>query len=315
MKKLLNQLFLFSAIGGTLFLASCGSDDPEPVAEVSITVTGDTDTQSNFDSDETVDFNIAYTSEAGISSFVYTPSVDGNVQSEVILNPAVDLGLDLTTQANEGSFNFGFELNETLAGSQVSITFEIVDQTGGSASETVTFQVNAAPAISEYTAVLLGGFQNANEPSFYNVIDNTTYTYSEAQNNSETTDLLFYYADTPGYTIAAPDNSQANTTLEAQTASGSLTTFATRLSTRFKLLDGSFDYDAQTTSADLENAYPEVGDDQERITQLSAGQVFAIRTDNNRGTRYGVIEVESVAGTQGSERAITLNVKIQSVDN
>lgn len=313
MKKLLNQLFLFSAIGGTLFLASCGSDDPEPVAEVSITVTGDTDTQSNFDANETVDFNIAYTSEAGISSFIYTPTVDGTVQSEVILNPAVDLGLDLTTQANEGSFDFGFELNETLAGRQVSITFEIVDQTGGSASETVTFQVNAAPAISEYTAVLLGGQLNGTTGSFYNSVDNAVYTVGTADDNDDLVDLVFYYVNTDGLRniIAAPDNDEVQTTFET---SGSWP-LVTENSSRFKPLDVSFDYDGASSSADLENAYPEVGDNQERMLDLQVDQVFAFQTETNRGSRYGIIQVASIDGTQGSERSITLNVKIQSVDN
>jgi len=318
MRKLLNQLLLFSAIGGTMFLASCGSDDSEPAPpEVTIQVTGDTDTQSNFDVGETVEWDIVYTAEAGISSFAYTPIVDGATQTRVILNPATDLGIDLSSNGTEGEFTYGLELQESLAGTSVSIVFEIIDQEEGSATETVTFSVNAAPAIDEFTTVLLGGFQNSTDPSFYNTIDNTTYTYSEAQTNSSTTDLLFYYADTPGYTIAAPDNSEANTTLETQTGSGTLTSFTTRLSTRFKELDPAFDYDAQTTSSDLENAYPEVGDDMERIIDLSVGQVFAVRTDDTRGAIYGIIEVAAMDdGTGGgSQRAITLNVKIQSVDN
>ena len=324
MKKLFKQLFLLSAITGSLFLASCGSDDPEPVPpRVSITVTGDTDTQSTFDSNETLQFDISYVAEAGISSFIVTPVVDGNVEPQNFFNPATDLGIDLSGPlANEGTFTFNYELNESLAGTTVSLTLEIVDQMEGSASETVTFQVNAAPAISEYTAVLLGGQLNGTTGSFYNSIDNSVYTIGSADNNDDLVDLIFYYVNTDGLRsiIASPDNANVQTTFETDPDdSGPLNApgwpLVTEHSTRFKPLEASFDFDAAASSSDLENAYPEVGNNQERMVDLQLEQVFAFQTEVSRGSRYGIIEVASIDGTQGSERSITLNVKVQSTDN
>lgn len=50
-----------------------------------------------------------------------------------------------------------------------------------------------------------------------------------------------------------------------------------------------------------------------QVTALQVGDTFAFQLDESRGYRLGVAQVVSVEGTSGGR--ITLNVKIQTVDN
>jgi len=325
MKKLIYQFLLFSGIVGTLFMTSCNNDDSEePVPGPTITVTL---TSGQTISDDTVraqsggnlSFDVDATAPAGFNTLRVTDGVTGNILFETNRN---ELGIDAGVSVVPTIPVDGITLPTTEVTVISSLQFSVVDENSNTADETFTIEVQGEPSIEEYQAVLLGGQLNSTDGSFYNSLDNEVYFLSEAGTNDDKVDLLFYYVTSPGlnYMIASPDNDEAQTTFNTDPDDGGPLTapgwpLTTENATRFKPLDVTFDYSSATTSSDLANAYPEVGAEQERMLDLQEGEVFAFQTSPERGDRYGIIEVVSIDGTSGSNRSITINVKVQSVDN
>lgn len=312
MKKLLNQLLLFSAFGGLMFMASCGSDDsedPVPGPEIFVELTSGqiiSDDTVRAESGDELIFDVDISAPAGFNTLRVTgPSGtivevtrnDLQLAAGVTAVPTIPLTITLP------------EVNETT---KLTLTFIAIDDANGQTPEPVDVEIAGDP-VEEYTAVLLGGQLNSTTGSFYNAVDNSVYTLNQAGTNDDLVDLVFYYVATDGLRnmIAAPDNNEVQVTFESA-ASWPL---VTENSTRFKVLDGSFNYDDVETSSDLENAYPEVGDEQQRMLDLQVGQVFAFQLSPERGDRYGIIRVASISGDQGSNRSITLDVKVQPEDN
>jgi hypothetical protein len=125
-------------------------------------------------------------------------------------------------------------------------------------------------------------------------------------------DFLYYFADIPGRTIASPDSQAAQVSWEAQDGSAYPFT-SVENSTRFKLTSAGTDFENISTNEEIANAFSEVGDELVRITDLQEGDMYAFRTDNSRGGRFGVFVVTSVEGN--SSGSITISVKSQTEDN
>lgn len=321
MRKLLNQLLFFSAIGGLMFMASCGSDDsedPVPGPEIFVELTSGqtiTDDVVSAESGAELEFDVDISAPAGFN----TLRVSGQTGTILEVNRN-DLGLDAGVTVVP-TIPVTITLPDVTSTTNITLTFLAVDDANGEGVETVEVEVLALP-VEEYTAVLLGGQLNSTTGSFYDVQTNTVHTIGTANDNDDNVDLVFYFVNSTDlqYMIASPDNSNVQSTFEADPdGSGPLNApgwpLTVENTTRFKPLDGSFDYNSVLTSSDLENSYPEVGTEQERMLDLQVGQVFAFQLSPDRGDRYGIIEVASIDGTQGSNRSITLNVKVQPEDN
>ncbi|MEM7298493.1 MAG: hypothetical protein AAF391_09545 [Bacteroidota bacterium] len=304
MKKITQNLLF--ALAGTLFLFSCGEDD-EPVAVdiPSVNVTASVDGTAISSGDEVVvgsevSFNVSITAPGGVNGL----DLNGTSYSRTQLGAEAG-----DTQAN---ITITSTLGETALGNTVSFEFEAVDD-AGQVSTTVTFTIDVvSPAVNSYTQVLIGGFLNSTLGSFYNAVENIVYTSNDATTNAASVDLLFYYADTPGYTIAALDNAEAEATISSQTG-GTLANFDPQNPTRFKTFLTAPDFDAVSTVAELQNAY--AGDaassDESRVTGLAQGNIFGFVLATARGEKVGIIRVTETTGTQGSDRAIEIEVKIE----
>lgn len=305
MKKIAQNLHsILMAFAAILFLTSCGGDDEVTFALPTLNITaavGETPVTSG---DEVVvgsriSFTVAITAEGGVNGL----TVNGTSYSRSQLG------------AEAGDTEATIIINSDLiAIGNGEFVFQAVDDAGQVSAEQ-TFIVNViAQSVETYTQVLLGGFQNSTLGSFYNVVSNTVYTYNDAVTNSASVDLLFYYAATPMYTIAALDNAEADLTLETQTQTGDLDDFPTRNPTRFKTFLTVPDFDAISTVPELETAFngDAASSDQSRITQLSVGDVFGFTLATDRGSKIGLIKVSAVddGSGGGSTRAITIEVKV-----
>lgn len=320
MKKLIYQFLLFSGIVGLSFLMSCNKDsDPDPVV-VTIDVTGDTDTQSTFDPMDTVNFNISYTSDAGISSFIYTLSVDGNEQPEVILNPAVDLGIDLSTDSNAGSFNWGFIIDKSLAGSEIALTLEIVDQEGGVAAENVFFSVTSSPEARSYSTVLLyAPTDTKTNASFFSSTDGMTYSPDDVTSTSASIspkiDFGYYYGVSDLASLASP---QGYSTLTNSSLSSQVSGWSVKNTTTLKATDlTNTEFLETTTWADIDAAFDGGTDEGQIITQISEGDVIAFETNSSKdgGSKRGLIYVNKISGTDNSNDYLEIDVLVQEPAN
>lgn len=139
-------------------------------------------------------------------------------------------------------------------------------------------------------------------------------------------DFLYYYQRNSDGTgtlaiIGAPADEPTRTFWNNTTnSSGSSLILSEQMTnaTSFKRMPANYDYTAVVNGNQLANAYLETagaGDAGTRITNLEVGQSFAFMLDEDRGGRYGVVQVTKIEGTDGSSRTITLNVKVQSADN
>lgn len=297
--RILTNVLLLVAIGS--WLLSCGPEEEvieEPIfGNVEVVPGEDADGIVFVDSGEDVVFTVDATTAGGfnVARLLY----NGTIVDE---QTRTDLGVTAgTVTVNDIVLTLP---NVTESG---VATIQIVDDAGQ--DQSVEYAIEVLDT-DEFSAVLLGGFLNPNEGSFYNSIENIVYIRNEAEANDDLVDLLFYYANTPGYTLAAPDNEAAQITWDEQASSA--WPLATENNTRFKTTTlNSADFDDISTATEVENAFPETGAAETRITGLQEGQVIAFQLDESRGGRFGLIEVVETAGASGSGRTLTIDVKIQ----
>lgn len=314
-KRFLHYFLSMTMIASLLIMTSCGEDPVEPVEEApSFLITGvdaGEEEMTTVEVGEEVDFDLNVTAPGGFNRLLVEKTVNGTTVT--VLDTA-------RTGAATTSFMLPFSYTPTAeeAGEEVIFDFFVVDDNNLDNTYTYTVNVNE-PALMEYEAVLLGG-QSSAEPSFYNSIEDVRYTYSEAKNNPNLVDFLYYYVNStssgtaPLNTIAAPANTAARATFEA---AGLPLPAEMDNATQFKALPASTTYEGVVTNADIINAFeenPAAADT--RITQLQEGQTFAFMLDESRGGRYGVVRVAEIAdATSGAERTIILDVKVQEADN
>jgi hypothetical protein len=316
-KILLNVVLIGTCVA---WLSSCDNEGEVTIVDPTANLTGTDIDQTTFEPGETIDLTLEFTAPQGIAGVnweFFDTNTNDPVGTKEFNNPDSDPDLaDITSADTQGSVDLSIPVPEAAnEGQFLTLVVEVADKSSANgATAQFTFTVDAG--VNEYEAVLLGGYSNADFGSFYNAIEDTVYKYQGAQDNNGKVDFLFYYANTPLYTIASPDNTSAEDTWNTQQPTLAWPfTNGVENSTRFKPLSNDFDFEGTTTGTQVRNAYPEAGTAQSRVTNLQAGQKVAFQLDESRGTRFGIFEVVATSGDFGTERAITLNVKVQSSDN
>ncbi|MEM6642440.1 MAG: hypothetical protein AAF616_05645 [Bacteroidota bacterium] len=311
MKKFTQNLLLLTA--ASLLVFSCGEDEEptlpsSPILLVSASAGPDSGSTSilldggSVPQGDSVFYSLDLNAAGGIDNL--------RVGTQIL--SATDLGLQSGETTAEVTSLFQLTASAT-PGAAVSTQFVLVDDSDQ--RDTVVFEYTIAdprsPEVQSSTQILIGGFQNATLGSFYNAVEDSVYTSADALMNDEKIDLLFYYSSAANYTIAALDNPEADATIEAQTG-GDLDNFDPQNPTRFKTFLTAPDFDGVSTLAELESAYAGDADlsTQSRITDLNVGDIFGFILASSRGDKVGLIKVVATTGTQGSDRAIEIEVKI-----
>lgn len=307
MKKLFRNFLMMAGVGAVAVLSSCDETTEGPVtAGPSVTIQVETP-KDTYAVGESVDFDIDFTAASGLAGATLT---DGVIESVIDLN-AVGIASDTS-----GSFTLtGYVVSEGTANTTLTVEFEIEDLDGRVALATVDLEI--VDAINSFTTVLIGGFNNLTLGSHYDALADSVYSTSNIRNNAANQakiDFVYYFSDASQRTIAAPDNSDAQTTWAAQNTSNPAWPFeTTQNSTKFKQAAQGTNFEFINSNDALESAFGEVGTSESRITDLTAGATVAFQIATARGSRYGVFEVQEVVGN--SSGSITLDVKIQSIDN
>lgn len=289
-------------------LTSCGKDETitegaPPTLSVSATIVNGAALNDNGTvvATDTIDFFIDVNAPAGFNSILIGGSGHSEITSgEVPSDSAVinDINFRVTTVKDDGE-------------ATATYIFVAVDDLGQT-SDSVTFSFSVSPIVDSFSNLTLGGFQNTTTNGFLNAIENIVYSLNTAVLNSDKVDLLFYHATTPGYSIAAADDSNADATLQSQTVTGDLDDFSVQNQTRFKSFSGNPGFDAIRSVEDLENAFASNGTSGlSQITGLTGGRVFGFQLATSRGDRLGIVRINGTAGTNATSRAINLDYKIE----
>lgn len=320
MKKLLKNLLFLSAIGSVAFLYSCGGDDevlPDaPTMEIEVEGVEVSGRAISAVEGETATFTVTVTAAGKFNTLNIYASVDGteNPTPQSIARTAANVTLN--TDGTEATIVVAKDFEAGDVDKDLAWRFEAVDDENQTAEITFTATVEAAPVeVKTHTQVLIGGQSNATLGSFYDADGNNVYKYAETrETHSAKVDFLFFYGETNKYAIAAMDDADANTAFSAalNVTNALSAVMPTRNATKFKVTTlTAAQFDEIANVEQLANAYGEVAADGSKVNNLEAGKVFAFVQASSRGSKKGLVKVVETSGTSGTNRAITITVKIE----
>lgn len=306
MKKLLNYCLSMTLMASLFLVTSCGEDPVEPViAAPSYETIGEK--PETVDVGEQISFTVNIAAPGGFNRLLVTKQV-GTATATTF----ADIDRPAGTAPTSHTYAFTYTPNMNEAGETIDFKFLIVGEDAQETDFTYSVDVNDV-TFMEYETVLLGGQSNATVESFYNAVENKKYMYAAAKENAGLVDFLYHYGSTNGNVISSPDNAETRNTWNTLDPPKPLTGMDN--TTRFKEMT-TRTYDEVINNTNLVNSYAENQNPElSRITQLAVGKSYAFKLGSTRGTRYGVIEIAQIQGTSGTDRTITLNVKIQAVNN
>lgn len=314
MKKLLNQLILFSAIGGTLFLASCGSDDPEPVIDgptISAELTSGQTVNNGIieaSSGAVLSFDVDISAPGGFNTLRVTNSTTGDVVTEINRN---DLGLDAGVIVVP-TITTSLTLPSVSSNTFIDIEFLVVDDNNATASENITVEILAQPNVDIYDAFLLAApLGDGSSDTFFSTNNGVLYSDDDVLNSSNNLsaniDFGYYYGATNLASIASIEAYPTNVVNVDAWNVQNATMFRTSTMTEADF-DAIGEFDADDLAAEYEVASAEAG----QKNQLSAGTILAFKTDATKdgGSKFGLLKVVSVSGTDGQGDGINIEVKV-----
>jgi hypothetical protein len=185
---------------------------------------------------------------------------------------------------NSSSFNGDYEIQFVGVG-DAQLVFTVTAEGGMTAKTELNVTViDAGVEVRKTTGIELGSFNDA-LGSFYNTVDDEVYTVSEAFQNQEKVDFLFFKGALNINTIAAPDD-EAAATIETFL----LDQWTTKNQTRFNHTD----MDAEAFDAiEEDHVFPDFNEDEAltRINELEIDQVVLFRTDAGKHGYFKVVDM------------------------
>lgn len=301
MKKFRSYLMTMLAVVSVGFLSSCGDDDePNPKANIVFNPSAES---VELAPGAPITLQVAVTSADKLKEFKMSKNVLGVTQDSVV--------------KDFPKAGFDFNLNDVVPttaqpGNTITYTFTVTTNKGE--VSTKTFRVNVVEPVVTYTARILGN-QNAAVGSFWSSSNGTVYNSTDARNNSQLIDLVFYHSSaTSGDPVAAANQatiaSPADT--KAQEIHTSIGNWTTKNATMFKYIGTSAAvYDNATTGQDISAIYTNSSATASSFVKtLKVGDVFAFVT---QAGKYGVARVTSVGtptAANGNKSEINLNIKM-----
>ena len=162
--------------------------------------------------------------------------------------------------------------------------------------------------VNSYSAKMMGGQNNATLGSFLATDNGEVITSSAAGASTAVqarVDLVYFFGTTNQASMGAPNDSIVAI---AHNGSTSLSTWTTKNATKFvktSITPADFiasDNDSLVKTIDAATISTSM------VNTLAAGNVVAFKTASGK---LGLFHVQSIDGTTGSDRSITINVKVQ----
>jgi hypothetical protein len=220
----------------------------------------------------------------------------------------LDTKTDGFTDNSSDNYSYTGVLADTAdAGKNLSFALIVTDNKGNDNSRDFEIYVKeletTGDPISTYSDKILGSYDNTTDGSSFASIDGTVYSWTDATNNSDEVDLVYFYGATNEATIAAPDDSDAESVFDF---SGWSTQNATKFGTT-TLTPGDFD----AIDDDVEIKEEASNLTATKVNKLSADDVIAFETASTsaNASKKGLIKINSI--TSGSDGTIDITVKVQ----
>jgi hypothetical protein len=220
--------------------------------------------------------------------------------------------IDMKEDNFTGKTSDTYVYNDTLAGSNeagttLKMALSVTDSKDN--MEVYGFDIyvkspeTTGDPINTYSDKILGSYDNATDGSSFASIDGTVYSWSDASNNSEEVDLVYFYGATNEATLAAPNDSDAESVFDF---SGWSTQNATKFGTT--TLTAS-DFDAIDDDVEIKEEASNLT--ATKVNQLAADDVIAFQTASTsaNASKKGLIKINSI--TSGSDGTIDITVKVQ----
>ena len=305
MKKL--SLIVFAAFASALlFLSSCGDDD-ETFEIPSITLTSSSFTGMP---GEVAMISGTITAPGGLNVYRVTVVVDGTegTPQEFPRGTTIETSVD---------FNFNYVLVAEQVGANVLVEIEAVDETNqvGTATFAITTEMAEVNIVEDQ--MVLFGAQGNSAPGFYNAVDQLSYSYAQARDNSAMTDFAYNWGQNNNSSIAAIDDAclDAGYSVSGMSWLPIEGVFANRNATRFATTDlAAADFIAVENEADLLASSNFDNLTASSATGLAVDDVIAFKLISSRGDLVGLLHIASIDDTNGNG-TITVNVKVQEASN
>lgn len=162
--------------------------------------------------------------------------------------------------------------------------------------------------INVYSNQTLGGQENITVGSFFATDSGKVYKSVQLSTSvamQTRIDLVYFYGTINGSTIGAPNDSLVKAVHDGNT---SLPNWTVKNNTIFSIQDISLTKYDSTSNDSILKTLDSASFSVSRVPSLVAGKVVAFKTATGK---IGMMQVVSSAGTMGSNRTMTVNVKIQ----
>ncbi len=312
MKQLNSLLFASLICSILLLLASCSPEDETPAPGVpQVTIVGDGIDNNTFvgSPGETINATVNVQAPSGFNTLIIRKYVDGTEEGSFTERVTRGAG---TTAPQTFSHNFEYTLMSDEVGTDLSFTFEAVDENNRSGIATLNVETEAQPA-ARYTSVLLfAPLETGESETFFSTNTGETYSLNEVLNSSDPLsadiDFGYFYGEQFQASLAAPaaypiDYGQGAWVVRNNTRIG-----------KTNITPGQYVEITDNNVQAINDAYnaAEFGANPNLVTNLLVGQILAFETDNTKtgGSKRGLIQVQSIEAGTGSTGKIQIEVLV-----
>jgi hypothetical protein len=291
----MKKLFAISLIvlASAAIFTSCKKDDTTAAAPTISVTNNKTAYSITATADTTITFNVTVAADGKISTFTITKTV-GSITTSYG-----------SPSGFSGETSYTYNFNETFHASDtypISFAFKVTDKNDQSATITVTvskIQGSTGNPISTFTGKQLGGASNTSLPSYINLTTGTTYLDGTS---CASVDLIFTYSSTNGNLMAAPNDATIDQ------AFPDIDNWSTKNATKFTALLSGITWANVTNDALITANVTTTAAANTRINNLAVGNIFGFIT---AAGKKGLINITAIAGTTGTDRSITFDIKVQ----
>lgn len=307
MNKFLNYFLMLTAIVAVSFLSSCSDDDETTPDGPSIHLsTSDGEHEEDLSGfvGDTVALEISVNAPSGFNVLRIYKQIDG-VKGSPIEEFARVSGVTQT----EFDTTYTYEIVEEDVDNAVFLIFEAVDDEA--TSSTLEYEVTAEekPTIKYEMKLLYAPNSNLESKTFFSTNDGMTYSVSEVLGTDESVspkiDFGYFYGETFKATLASPVDYPIDYSLDGWEEMN-----ATKI--RRTDLSASAFMELENDVEAINNAFDEAeeGDAPGLVKGLVVGEVLAFELVADKGNKRGLIKINDIEGTTGTDAHITIDVVV-----
>lgn len=301
---MIRKLLLSASVLLLIVLTGCKKDSEEALALPSAIIDfGEMGTSIQVL--ETISFTLKATFPAGLKSATSNIWVD-----DQIIEMVLDQGRDSLSFSFENTYTF--EVTPQYAGNSIVFTFSVTDLLDNTAGDTIALTVDES-ALSLIENKSLSSFNSANFGSFYDISQDTSYFGVNVRNSTalkRTIDLLFFYTVNDKAVISAPSNDFSELSWSNQ-SNALWPLFGVENDTKFYDLGTAINFNDIITGAQVATLISAQPASLDSLVDIQNGQYIGIELASSRGSKQGIIKVNTVEGNSISNTKITFDAKLQ----